>query len=162
MSLYEKLAVALSALMLGAIFIQLVLMYRTFKADHDRRKKQSTLEFGSQLRRFIQPQKKQILKKYGNNIINIDELDEEYINLIREYLEVVEDLSVGVNTEIYDLDIVNRMYGNFLINMYEKCAPYIKKRRIEEGLNSLYEEYERLVFMLKGLRSTENHKGKIA
>lgn len=69
----------------------------------------------------------------------------------KEYKELtilmarIEHFSVGVNSEIYDLEIVKRLAGKHFCNLYDKLLPMIEKKRKINKTDKHYDEFEKLV-----------------
>ncbi len=109
---------------------QLYMIYKTYKADHERRKIQSTIEYLHKIKKLYRPIKKKINSEFDrDHIINLIDIKriENLESKIEEILSVIEHLSVGVNTGVYDFHILNRMSGNYLIKLFEQFSPFINK-----------------------------------
>lgn len=65
------------------------------------------------------------------------------------YLARIEHFCVGVNTKIYDLDVVKRMAGRYLSSVYDKFEPLIEKKRSINKQGRHYDEFEKAVIMLR-------------
>ena len=68
---------------------------------------------------------------------------------ITTYLARIEHFCVGVNTKIYDLDVVKRMAGRYLSSTYDKFEPLIEKKRSINKQGRHYDEFEKAVIMLR-------------
>lgn len=66
-------------------------------------------------------------------------------NMIKDYLAAVERIAVGVNTEIYDIDVINRMGGYFMYEQYLKLKPIISYKRYEDTNPYIYKEFTDMV-----------------
>jgi len=129
-------------LMFFVISVQLYLMQKTFKADHERRKKQSTVEYLNNIREQYRGLTNKLLSKFDENAINLSEIDAETKVEIKELLSILEHLSTGVNTGVYDYDIIKRMSGSYLVNRYKQMLPYIDNA--QKTSRTLYIEFETL------------------
>ncbi len=156
------LAIGISLLTLIVISFQLYLIYKTYKADHERREKQSSIEFVNNIRYFSWPLEVELRKKHQMKTINTDDLDEETEVTIGRFLSVVEQLSVGVNSKVYNVDIVDRMIGTHLIGMYERLLPFMQHSRKERNSETLYTEYKTLYNKICNMRSNVNSSGEIS
>ncbi len=107
-------------LMLFVISVQLWLVRRTFIADHERRKKQSTVEYLNNIRTHYRSVTNKLVEKFGSSAINLSEIDDDTKNEIKELLSILEHMSVGINTEVYDYDILKRMSGSYLVSRYKQ------------------------------------------
>lgn len=74
---------------------------------------------------------------------------EEY-KLLSGYLARLEHFAVGINTEIYDVQVVKRLAGRYLCGLQDKIDPLIQKKR---QLNRTAKHYDELEAMLNQMRS---------
>lgn len=162
MTPYETIALILGVITLFVLWLQLFVIYRTFKADHERRKKQSTIEYVNEVRKIYLPIAKKITNKFGENrIINVDDIEEEDISDIRECLSTVEHLASGVNIGIFDLKIIERMSGSYFIDMIDKFRPYIKDVRAKKANRRLYVELETMCRDIEKMREKRDKSADI-
>ena len=162
MSLYEKLTLAIGITMALILWLQLYMIYRTFRADHERRKKQATVEYVNSIRSMYRPIAEKLLAKFGEQkVINMDEIDSSVAADIKECLSVVEHLAAGVNVGIFDLKIIDRMSGSYFLDMRDRFKPYIKDRRVKRGNDKLYCEFEVLCRDLEKTRGPRETAGSI-
>ena len=114
---------------------------------HD--KKQDTLDAFN----ILQEQVLDKINLYSN--LKIKEIAEDARS--KEYKELtilmarIEHFSVGVNSQIYDLEIVKRLAGKHFCAVYDKLLPMIEKKRTINKLDKHYDEFEKLVVGLKCL-----------
>ena len=146
--------------------IQLGLIYRTFKADHERRRKQATIEYLNMIRGHYRNVNQQLLNEYGQNPFGKEQVEllmnnPELWAMLKDLLGLFEHLAVGVNTGVFDIDLINRMAGDYLIGIFDRFTVYVQKRRIDSGLTSLYCEYEQLITQLKKIRLKVNPYGNM-
>lgn len=71
---------------------------------------------------------------------------------VTTYLAKIENFSVGINTNIYSIDILNSLGGNFFIEQYRNLIPIINKKREEDKGNKHYDQFEKVVKRLKKKR----------
>lgn len=70
-----------------------------------------------------------------------------------QYLNEMEYFATGINSQIYDLEIVNKMSGGRLISQYKDwCENFIEERRRRPGSENAYSEYKRMIDELKKMR----------
>lgn len=134
------------------------------RADHERRKKQATIEYVNQTRAVYRPISRKLAQKFGEGaVINIDQIDDETKEDITAFLSIVEHLAVGVNTKVYDLQILERMSGTYFIRMFRMLQPYIEERRRISNRPTIYTEFESMIDDIKEIRGEikKNHKGKM-
>lgn len=74
-------------------------------------------------------------------------IDEEWHRLT-QYLARIEHFSVGVNCEIYDVNILRRMAKSYLLKQWDKLLPIIEQKRREKS-SHLYSEFESMVNSLR-------------
>jgi len=60
----------------------------------------------------------------------------------------VEHLAVGLNSGVYDKEILYRMNGTLMVIMYDRYEPYITL--IRKDYSSAYIEFENIVTEFKG------------
>ena len=128
------------------------------------RKKEATIAFTyevlervADLRQFITNdvgRKTVAYKDYLNN----DSLRQS----VREYLNIMERIAVGLNTAVYDLDIFMRICGKSTIIYWEQLSSVVEERRKELQRPTLYIEYEHLVQEIKKSNyQNKRHNGDI-
>ena len=117
-------------------------MQKTFKADHERRKKQSTVEYLNNIRDQYRGLTNKLIKKFGDEAINLSAIDDTTKVEINELLSILEHLSTGINTEVYDYNIIKRMSGSYLIKRYKQLFPYIDDA--QQKSPTVYIEFETL------------------
>lgn len=133
---------------LAIISGQLYFIYKTYKADHERRKKQSTIEYLNLIRKLYRPLKEKIDKDIEEeNVINIKDMNDVTMRRTKNILSVLEHLCVGINTGVYDFEILNRMSGRYLIKLYERFAPYIELE--QRKYSDTYIEFQHIYSQLK-------------
>lgn len=132
------------------IIIQLYLSYKIFKADHERRKKEATIEYINNVRQLWSKNRQDFDKKFGahshsltdEDVSNINN-DKELKETVRGLLGLLEHISVGMNTGVYDKNLLFRMSGKYLIDLFDRFKPYIKESQKENPYS--YIEFEELV-----------------
>ena len=137
-------------------------VYRSFLADHERRKKQATIEFGRTVFEHIEMCQKGLFKKFNNKVINLDDLKEdEDWRYVRDLMANLEMLATGVNTGIYDLEIIDRMFGSFIMSMDKKMGPYIDHQKDGGKYPTVYSEFTKLAQNINNHRNPGNMGGEI-
>lgn len=96
------------------------------------------------------------IKIDGYNINNVidehkDNSNDKW-NEIKLYLTSIERIATCVNNGVFDYNTIYNMSGPYLIHMYEKLLPIILYKRVSEN-RKVYEEFEKLIFLLKNERS---------
>jgi len=148
-------------LILSVISLQLFVLNKTFKADHERRKKQSTVEYINKIRRYYREVTNKLIDEFGDNAINLDQINATVRNDIKELLSVLEHMSTGVNTGVYDFEILNRMSGSFLVSRYHQLYPYISHAQRKNP--TFYIEFDRLCKIIENKKKAkyESNEGNI-
>lgn len=125
--------------------LALVLSLIQFVRDTSRQKKEATLIAYNELQDDVFSK----LTEYPCPMPKIEYHGDEWTELTI-CLAKLERFSVGINTGIYSIDILNRLGGPFYIRQFEKLKPMIDIKR-SEGLVSgkHYEEFEKVVEKLK-------------
>lgn len=157
-------------LMLGVVIVQLWWAIFAFsksqnlqlieiKADHDRRKKEATIIHLNGIRGKYRPIADGLTKRFGPNyVLNVDDLADDTREDIKEILGLMEHLAAGVNTGVLDFELVHIMSGSFLEGMYRRCWPYIKDVRDNARSDTLYIEFEHLVWCIKDQKHTKRDR----
>jgi len=161
--LFQSIVLLVTALI---AYFQLKALIRSFKADHERRKKQATIEFVNKIRESYRTINNELIKKFGKGPIGTKELDALYNDYelwhkLKNMLSLFEHLAVGINTGVFDLDILDRMAGGYFINIYNRYAYYISERRKALNNNTIYSEFEGLVNKLRQKRDLLEKSGNI-
>lgn len=71
---------------------------------------------------------------------------------INTALPLIEHFAVGINSEIYDLETLNKMAGNLMITIWNRCSSLIEFKRRGSYNQNNYTEFETMVNSLKKLR----------
>ena len=118
-----------------------------FSRDSSRQQKESTLNAYNAL----QYDTFEKLNKYVD--MSTIEYQSDAWEEITICLAQIENFSVGINTGIYSLKILNRLGGAFFIRQFEKLTPVINlKREKNVSPGSHYDEFEKTVEMLRKRR----------
>ena len=112
---------------------------------HDR--KQATLDAFSKLQTEVFDELNHITKSEIAEISN-NPRSSEYKELSKN-LARIEHFCVGINTKVYDLKIVKRLAGRYIIVAYEKYLPMIERKRNINQSAKHYDEFETAVNKLK-------------
>lgn len=90
----------------------------------------------------------------GHQTSCYEEQDEAYDDC-RTLIARCEHFSVGVNSGVYDIDLVNDVGGMHLIYLYQKVLPVIEEARSYPGGEDAYKEFEKMVMALLKMRGLE-------
>ena len=145
---------------IGVFFVTLQIRQQTkiSRADHDRQKKQSTIEFYNSLSsdsyQFLDDIKG---RRINSALVNSDK---DLRKSVIRYLSRLERLSIGVATDVYDFDILCLMSGRYLQKRYNQFQKYIEEARIAKNAPMLYKEFELLIGRIEKHR--EKYPNQIA
>lgn len=78
------------------------------------------------------------------------------------YLAKLERFSVGVNSGIYSIQILNQLGDSYFIREFEKLEPIIiEKRKVNIVPGGHYDEFEKTVSRLREYRATKSFIKKL-
>jgi hypothetical protein len=145
--------VIIAVLQLRKMRISNELQQRAIIADHERRKKQSTIEFAHQILEERTIATSKINAAFPNGkVINV--VDTEYSGDVKKavtrYLNLMERFSVGINIGVYDIDVFMRITGFATIAFYKRLEPVILEGRRSSGRTTRYADFEELVDKMNG------------
>ncbi|UHD17959.1 DUF4760 domain-containing protein [Thiocapsa bogorovii] len=120
----------------------------TMLADHDRRRKQATIDYMRAVRPIWSKGRRALNDAFGNNNLSDGDIekidaDKDLQRLVREVLSWLEHLSVGANTEVFDKDMIYRMSGSYLIRIYRRMSTYIESAQVKNQY--AYVEFRELI-----------------
>ena len=138
-------------------FIALVFSLIQFFVEKDRNRKEATIHAFDNLE-----ENDNILFLFSLSNDKIDDfvkrkkeydrrIEQEWSNLSNA-LPLIEHFAVGVNSRIYDIGTLNRMAGNQIITVFYACDELIKYKRIGQGKEKNYIEFETMVEKLIEVR----------
>ena len=126
--------------------------------DHDRRKKQVTIEFFSYIYEQRMPFEDAIDKIAGKDepiTHKMIEDNPELYNNLRRYMQLLERIAVGIHADVYDLDIFSAIANQATVNVYDRLVTYINEERSRRSNPDVYIEFEKLVDKLKALKQQD-------
>ena len=136
----DTLTIILSALSLALSVVSLIYSIRVHKDSVIHDTKQLTLDAFNQLQEQVLDRLNSYTKPCIAEISK-DPQSAEYKEL-SVLMARIEHFCVGVNSSLYDLDIIKRMAGRYFINVYEKLLPMITKKREINKTEKHYDEFE--------------------
>lgn len=123
-----------------------------FLRDSSRQKKESTLNAYNDLQNDVFSD----LTKYDFPMPEVKRGDVEW-DKFTVYLAKLERFSVGVNSGIYSIQILNQLGGSYFIREFEKLEPIIMEKRKDNIVpGGHYDEFEKTVSRLRKYRATKN------
>lgn len=145
---------------------QVVLTRKIAKADLERREKESTIVFTDEIITRVDAINQDIRRVFDNDTINSS--DERYSGnneiqeSIKQYLKLMERMSVGINSGVYNIDVFSRICGRKIVESYDRLSTIIREKRINQGNERLYVEFEYMAGVLRKRYSSEiSHQGDI-
>ena len=158
MTSYQEWANRISAIGVGINFLvlvgfgsQLILLKRQVALDHDRRRKQATLDwaltaFERQWKHANELPQFHDLPAFRDYASQPDLPDREHRPnvVIGEWLDMMEDLAAGVNLGIYDIEVIDTILGLRTIRGWQNLKVWIDRRRKTRSQPTLYSEFEAL------------------
>lgn len=124
------------------------LQLESILADHERKKKQSTLEFYSEIYPYLSELRAKITDVFCNEHINPNDTrfteNQDMQKVIYEYLVILERFSVGINSGVYDIDIFALTSGKTVSDMYKKLSSIIDYWRTTQHYPEMFYDLERM------------------
>ena len=125
-----------------------ILQSKSLMADHERRKKQSTLEFYSDIYPYLSEFRIKITDVFGNGYVTPDDVrynqNTDIQKMIYEYLVIIERFAVGIYSGIYDINIFAKTSGKGVSDMYKKLSPIIEDMRITQNYPEMFNDFEKM------------------
>lgn len=135
--------------------IQLNLSKKAAKADMERRKKEATITFTYEILMELD-KLTPILKEYSTVDYNtyMKKENKELHDSILQYLKLMERICVGINADLYDFNIFQRICGHRVWKRWCDFHSLINDIRINRSFNMLYIEYEQVANRLGEIYSS--------
>ena len=129
-----------------------VLSLWQFLRDSSRQKKEATLNAYKELQNDVLTH----LSKYDLPMPEFEYQGDDW-KTMTVYLAKLEQFSVGINTGIYSIDVLNHLGGAYYIRQFKKLKPIIDRKRKENiSAGKHYDEFEKTVSKLVKYRETKN------
>lgn len=145
------------ATIVGAVLIifQLKQSDKIAFAEHERQKKQSTIEFFNKINEETSTLRREVRVALDKSPGSIDSFNTETSQMLRRYLTLMEHFCVGITTGVYDLGVLFLLAGSSIIELYDQIECFIQKQRCDRSNATIYAEYCRTVERLKRLKDKE-------
>lgn len=143
---------------------QLYLNREIAKMDFERRKKEATISFTYEILERVRNLREIIDNEYDEEPVKIEEYqaNPKMQDVIREYLDIMERIAVGINAGVYDFDIYRRICGTSTAMYWKQLSHVVENRRKELQRPNIYIEYERLVDrVILENKLQQDHKGDL-
>lgn len=131
-----------------------------FRADHERRKKQSTIEFYNDINKESFWLTDHISKNFGQKPLAYDAImkDDELRQSVKRYLSLMERFAVGIECGVYDLHVFNEIAGSSTAKKYRQLHNYIDEVRGKTDYR-VYSGFEKLAIKIDEIRENDRVKG---
>ena len=143
---------------------------KSFLADHERRKKQATIEFYTQLsKEATVPLRKAICEALNETLVNYsykqihhsssEWLDNENLQVrFTSYCRYMERFAVGISNGVFDFDTFNSFSGKPTAMLFEQIKPLIEYHDDKNKKHSLCQEF--ITFYYDLIKAHFPHKEK--
>lgn len=125
-----------------------MLQSKSLIADHERRKKQSTLEFYSNIYPYLSEFRTKITDVFGNEYVTPNDIrykqNTDIQKMIYEYLVIIERFAVGINSGIYDINVFAKTSGKAVSDIYKKLSPIIEDMRVVHNYPEMFCDFEKM------------------
>ncbi len=147
--------------LLVLVCVQIYQTNKTFKADHERQRKQATFEFINAVSDRFRSALNIFDDKHGiGRVVDIQDYDDEDKFTVKSYLNEIERICAGVNAGVFDYEILKKMMRGNLIKNNERFRQYITNSRSLPNSQRLFIEFDNVVNRLKS-ESDYDNIGKI-
>lgn len=160
-------ALILLAVAAQAYFVKLQVSAMTAAArlDHERRRKQATIEYWSDHYELRSRLRQAVANRFATQTLTEEQVatlaasrykdneDAPIVEALVGYLDSFEYFAAGVNAGVFDLETANSLSGGSFIAAAERYAPWVRQQRVELQRKSLYLELETLALTLSTLRA---------
>jgi hypothetical protein len=158
---YELLSLVVAFFTFIVYTATLVVISNQIGLDHERRRKQATIEHIEKIRSNYRTNNAWIKKEHGDQI-TVAKLTPEQRTNILDMLSQLEHLSAGVLTGVFDLALLDRMSGAFLRRLFHRVEPLITEVRKERNQSNAFVDYADLVDKIYEIRKEGKYAPKAA
>lgn len=125
-------------------------------SEHERIQKQATIDYYNSVCDKIYEANHKIYEKFKRDKFYYSQVenDEDITSTIKSYLNILETFATGINTNIYNIYLFDRLYGDTCIRVYNQLEDYIQHRRAKVNEPIMYLELEKMVGHLKEIQNT--------
>jgi hypothetical protein len=141
--------------------ISVILVFLTTRANNRRKRKEITIQYTNAHDASTEGVLATIDAKKINGVIDLNAVinDKNLLWIVERYLFAMERLSVGINTNVLDIYVFDRIMGQKTIEHFYALQSYIKYIR-KEDYAAKYSEFEELVDKLHIIRNKRFPKSK--
>jgi len=142
---------------LGVVFSAWLLFFskKSFGANYVAGRKLATIEFYRKISDDCDASLKRVEDNFkGNTAINYDDVrvgnygKDTYDDIVT-FLNRMEEMSVGINTGVFDINVFSKIAGAHSIRWFMKLKNVIEGIRKEDGYRGCYSDFEKMVDRLK-------------
>lgn len=128
--------------------------------DHDRRRKQASIEFYATTLEARERFKHELPEDRDAQAIRTlistpDAHQGETFHVLREYLSLFELLATGVNSEVFDVNVMTDIAGGRLLAIRDNYWPWIEERKRITESPLLYSEFDSMCQSIRSIRDTK-------
>lgn len=148
----EILTLCISLISLVLSIFTFIVNLKIEKAKDFQNRVNLTISEFERLQKEVFDQLNQCTNRDIANVITHYKADDCYrdlYNLYRSQIAKCEHFAVGVNSNVFVFDIVDRMAGKYIIFLFEKVEPIIQESRANSYDKKIYCEFESLYKRLK-------------
>ncbi|MFF0017714.1 DUF4760 domain-containing protein [Streptomyces sp. NPDC005374] len=141
-------SLVVSVVAFAALAWQLLMLSRSTGQDHDRRRKQATMEYltANMERRKALFDEGIPHERDHEAIAALVSLsladDERATKLITAYLTAFNFLAVGAQTDAFDREVIDEAWGGIVISVWNNYRPWIEEQRRRHGEPRVWENLE--------------------
>lgn len=122
----------------------LVVISYQVRLDHERRRKQATIEHVEKIKSIYRENDHWLSQMHGDKV-DLAKLSSDDVKKIKDMLSVVEHMSAGIMTGVFDFELLDRMSGAFLRRLYYRVEPLIENTRKAKNNANIYSDFQLLV-----------------
>lgn len=128
--------------------------YKATLSENERKQKQDTFDFYLSIKDELYRLNHVIYERFKREkIVYADiENDDELIQNIKEYLNLMEIVATGINVGIYNIYVFDRLYGDVCVRVASQLEEYISDRRNLINEQEIYRDYDLLIKKLKNIQ----------
>ena len=143
-----------------AIIVSLVIAIKSFQADNTRKLRQSTIDFYNEINKETMSLVDKVM--VNKEIFTVEEImSNAALHVqIRRYLSLMERFSVGINSDMYDIQVFDRIQGATTLSIYDALKPYLCWVHETYGLY-FYGDFELVVAQIKEIRKIRTDEGYV-
>lgn len=165
LTVYEAFSFGVSFLTLLVYTFTLFAIWYQIHKDHERRRKQATIEHIESVKSIYRNTNHWLEDVHGD-ILDMKKLSPEDIKGLKDMLSVVEHMSTGVLTGVFDLQLIERMSGSFFQRLHKRVLPFIESVRNTKNNQKIYADFSELIDEIDKIRKqgrylAKNKNGKI-